>query len=356
LAGRARDFRDDSPIIPRLSVVTAGALIAAGVTGVLRAADEVAAWPVLISTSFGMLVLLKAALFVVLALLGAFARHLTFRSTESRGAQLNRVLTGEMAAAVGALAVTAYLTGLPVPAATEATVAPPGIVVTGADYATSVRVRLLVVPGLPGTNHFRAEITDYDSHRPVAHARVTLRFAMEERPDIGPSRLGLSEGRGGVYQGEGANLTLYGRWSVTATIESPARAVEVSLQLMIPQLLIPPPAQTVRTVSAPGQPTIYLVDLSGGRTLNIYLDPGKIGYNAIHGTFLDAGGHELVLARPPQLTAARGGAPVQALPTLQEGPGHFTAGGQFGPGEWRLQIHATTRGGEVLKTQLTIRL
>ena len=351
LAGRARDIRDDSPSIPRLSVVTAGALIAAGVTGALRAADEVAAWPVLISTSFGMLVLLKAAVFVVLALLGAFARHLTFRSTESRVALLNLVVTVEMAAAVGALAVTAYLTGLPAPAATETAIAAPGIVVTGADYATSVRVRLLVAPALPGTNHFTAEITDYDSRRPVAHARVTLRFAMEERPDIGPSRFALSEGRGGVYQGEGANLTLYGRWSVTATIESPTRAVEVPLNLMIP-----PPPQTVRTASAPGKPTIYLVDLSGGRTLNIYLDPGKIGYNAVHGTFVDARGEELVLARPPELTAARGGEPAHALPTLQEGPGHFSAGGEFGPGEWRLQVLATTRGGEILRTQLMVRL
>jgi putative copper export protein len=350
-AGRARHIQHDAPIGRRLSVVAAGALILAGVTGALRAAGEVAAWSILISTSFGMLVLLKTALFVVIALLGAFARHLAFRSTEGRIALLDLAVAGEMAAAVSALAVTAYLTGLPVPRATEATGAEPAIVVAGADYATSVRVRLLVAPALPGTNHFTAEITDYDSHRPVAHARVTLRFMAGERPDIGPSRLALSEGPPGVYRGEGANLTFYGRWTITATIESPTRAVEVLLPLMVP-----PPPQTVRTISASGKPTIYLVDLSGGRTLSIYLDPGTIGFNAVHGTFVDARGQELILARLPELTAARVGERAHALPTLQEGPGHFSASGEFGPGEWRLQILATMRGGEILRAQLTIRL
>jgi copper transport protein len=350
-ARRARDSQDYTPIVIRLSIVTAGALIVAGVTGALRAAGEVAAWSILISTSFGVLVLLKTALFVVIALLGAFARHLTFRPMEGRVALLNLVVAAEMAAAAGALGVTAYLTGLPVPIDTEATVAPPAIAVTGADYATSVRARLLISPALPGTNHFTAEITDYDSHRPVAHARVTLRFTMEERPDIGPSRLTLSEGPPGVYQGEGANLTSYGRWSIAATIEGPTRAVEVPLQLVIPS-----PRQTVRAVSAPGKPTIYLVDLSGGRTLSIYLDPRKIGFNAIHGTFIDARGQELVLARVPELSAARVGERLHALPTIQEGPGHFSASGDFGPGEWRFQILATVRGGEILRVQVTVRL
>ena len=350
-AGRARHNRRDTPFVPRLSVVAAGALIVVGVTGALRAASEVATWSILVSTSFGILVLLKTGLFVVLALLGAFARNLTFRSTAGRGVLLDLVVAAEVAAAAGALAVTAYLTGLPVPRASGPTSPVPAIVAAGADYATSVRVRLLVAPALPGTNHFTAEITDYDSHRPVTHARVTLRFMMEERPDIGPSRLALAEGPGGVYQGEGANLTFYGRWSIAAAIEGPSRAVEVPLQLVIP-----PPNQAVRTISAPGKPTIYLIDLSGGRTLSMYLDPGKIGFNVIHGTFVDARGQELVLARLPELTAARAGERAHALPTIQEGPGHFSASGDFGPGEWRLQIFAIVRGGEVLRVQLIVRL
>ena len=350
-AGRARHIQHDAPIGPHLSLVAAGALIVAGVTGALRAAGEVAAWSILISTSFGTLVLLKTALFLVLALLGAFARHLTYRSAAGRVVLLDLVVAAEVAAATGALAVTAYLTGLPVPRASGATSAAPAIVAAGADYATSVRLRLLVAPALPGTNHFAAEITDYDSHRPVTHARVMLRFMMEERPDIGPSRLALAEGPGGVYQAEGTNLTFYGRWSIAATIESPTHAVEVLLHVVIP-----PRRQTVRTISAPGKPTVYLVDLSGGRTVSVYLDPGKVGFNAIHGTFVDARGQELVLARLPELTAARVGERAHSLPTIQEGPGHFSASGDFGPGEWRLQILAIVRGGEVLRVQLMVRL
>jgi len=350
-AGRARHNLRDTSFVPRVSAMAAGALIVVGVTGALRAASEVATWSILVSTSFGILVLLKTGLFVVLALLGAFARRLTFRSTAGRGVSLDLVVAAEVAAAAGALAVTAYLTGLPVPRATAATSAAPAILTAGSDYATSVRVRLLVAPALPGTNHFAAEITDYDSHRPVTDARVTLRFMMEERPDIGPSRLALAEGPGGMYQAEGANITLYGRWSIAATIETATRAVEVLLHVVIP-----PPRQIVRTIAAPGKPTIYLVDLSGGRTASVYLDPGKVGFNAIHGTFVDARGQELVLARLPELTAARSGERPHALPTIQEGPGHFSASGDFGPGEWHLQILATVRGGEILRAGLTIRL
>jgi len=48
------------------------------------------------------------------------------------------------------------------------------ISVAASNYATSVRVRLTVVPGLPGINQFTAAITDYDTQRPVAADRVTL--------------------------------------------------------------------------------------------------------------------------------------------------------------------------------------
>jgi copper transport protein len=350
LTGPPRRAHVDATTPARLSVLAAGALVVAGVTGALRVAGEVTAWSILVSTAFGILVLVKAASLVVLGLLGAVARHLTFRSARGRASLLDLVIAAEMAVAIGAFAATAYLTGLPVPKATQASAAS-AIVVTGADYATSVRLRLRVTPGLLGTNQFAAEIADYDSQRPVARAHVTLRFMMVDRPDIGPSNLALSEGPAGVYRAEGGNLSLYGRWSVVATVEIAARAVEVRLQLTIP-----PARQAVRIISTPGKPPVYLIDLSGGRILSIYLDPGKTGFNAIHGTFVDARGQELVLTCPPELTVAHVGERTRSLATLREGPGHFSAGGDFGPGEWRFQILATTRTGEFLRAQLAVRL
>ena len=112
----------------------------------------------------------------------------------------------------------------------------------------------------------------------------------------------------------------------------------------------------MRTIHAPGKPPVYNIDLSGGRTLGLYLDPGKAGFNTVHGTFVDAQGHELILARAPQITAGRVGQPPRALPVLREGPGHFSSDAEFEPGEWQLEIAATTRTGETLHARLAIRL
>ncbi len=76
----------------------------------------------------------------------------------------------------------------------------------------------------------------------------------------------------------------------------------------------------------------------------------------MHGTFVDAQGRELILARAPQITAGRVGQPPRALPALQEGPGHFSSDAEFGPGEWQLEIAATTRTGETFHAHLMIRL
>jgi hypothetical protein len=109
----------------------------------------------------------------------------------------------------------------------------------------------------------------------------------------------------------------------------------------------------MRTIQAPGQPTLYGIDLAGGRVLNVYLDPGTVGLNALHGTFFDSQGRELEIARAPEITARQLGGPPSKLPVLQEGPGHFFSDVELGPGEWQLEIVATTRTGDVLRARLT---
>jgi len=115
-----------------------------------------------------------------------------------------------------------------------------------------------------------------------------------------------------------------------------------------------PPA--VRTIQEPGVPTRYVADLSAGRMLQCYLDPGVPGFNGIHATFFDAQGRELDIARAAAIGVSRPGGATVPLPVLQEGPGHFYSDFNFGPGEWRLDIVAATPTGETLRTRLTIRL
>jgi hypothetical protein len=116
------------------------------------------------------------------------------------------------------------------------------------------------------------------------------------------------------------------------------------------------PAQTVRVIQAPGKPTLYSIGFTGGRVLDIYLDPGTAGVNELHGTFTDAQGRQLDIARAPEVTAIRRGEPPRTLPVLREGPGHFFSDAAFTPGEWTLEVTAVMRTGEVLRAHLTIHL
>src|SRR5207249_2807021 len=134
-----------------------------GVTGVLRALSEVGwpgAWRRLYDTSFGVTLLIKVGVFAGLVALGARNRYVNVPgiATGTRSlASLRRTVGAELVLAAGILAVTGVLTQLP-PASSMAAAArrpvPQQVVVTGNDFATSVRVRLVVTPGTVGPNAF----------------------------------------------------------------------------------------------------------------------------------------------------------------------------------------------------------
>jgi hypothetical protein len=116
------------------------------------------------------------------------------------------------------------------------------------------------------------------------------------------------------------------------------------------------PLEAERVVHTPGLPTVYVMTLAGGRTLDLYLDPGRTGLNGVHGTYFDAQGRGLVLAGAPAVTASGPGGRRVPLPALLEGPGHFYTDGRFGPGDWTFTVDATTRAGEALPARVAIRL
>jgi hypothetical protein len=224
-------------------------------------------------------------------------------------------------------------------------------VATGNDFATSVRARLQVDPGLPGPNRFVADLRDYDTGRPIQTSRVSLRFVSADRLDLGPSTLDLARTAKGTYEGQGSNLSLEGKWTVVVVVERGVNSVEIPLAVVVPTQ-----PQRVRTIQAPGQPTLYSIDVSGGRVVDVYLDPGRAGLNEVHATYIDAAGGELPVPRLATMTASRQGTAPIALPVRRFGPGHFIGDATLGRGEWQLDIVATTAGGEVLRTRLTIRL
>ena len=103
---------------------------------------------------------------------------------------------------------------------------------TGSDYATSVRVKRFVTPGTAGSNRFEATVVDYDSGQPAPADSVSLDVQLSDRADVAPSTVALTRGSDGRWTAFSSALSIDGRWSVTALVQSKADAVEVRMELV----------------------------------------------------------------------------------------------------------------------------
>lgn len=336
----------------RFSTTAGIALGVVVVTGIARAVDEVGALNPLVTTRFGQLVTSKAGFLLTLAALGAVNRYRSVPAARRTLKWLRRVGAAELAVAGGVLVLTGMLTGFPPPSLIrQAAQASAPLVVSGNDFATSVRVRVAIKPGLPGPNRFEASVVDYDTGEPVAADRLTMRFSSSERPDVAPSTLELSRDPDGVYRAQGGNISLEGQWTVVLVVERGAGSVEVPLAVMTQ---IRP--QRVQAIRAPGQPTLYIIELPGGRSLQVYLDPEKPGLNQLHATFFDAAGRELPIPDDVVITAALPGRAPATFPVRRFGPGHFVADAEVTPGDLQVDIAATGPDGEALRGKVTMQL
>jgi copper transport protein len=329
---------------------TAG-IIAVGLTGVYRAVIEVGSWSALTTTTFGVLIVIKSALLVLLALLGGVNhfRNVPRAKLSIRG--LTRFGSMEMVAGVAAITVAAALVNVAPPISTQVSAArAPELVASGADLATTVRLRLTVSPGAAGINIFDAKITDYDTGKPITDATsVQLTFTFSGAAAIiGKSTLDLKNNGNGDFSASGSNLSLNGPWGVTALVERGVQSADVTLQLTTRST--PPQVDTVRSV---GAPTIYTIHLNNGRTAQVYLDPDKPGAGQFHITFFDAQGTELPVVSVTIVQTPPGGQPVALDPRELE-PGHFVADVTVPSGTSRFDIAGATQSGEHLVTYVSI--
>ncbi len=334
--------------VQRFSLLATVALGLVGVTGVTRALVEVGSWHGLFDTSFGRTLLVKSALVAGLVGIGAANRFRivpALRSGRARLKTLGATVRGELAVAIPILVAAALLSELPpaefVTQASARAQAPPAVVVDGNDFATTTRVELSVTPGGTGPNRFTARVVDYDSRQPVAAERVSLRFTLPARPDVGASTLDLRRAGDGIWQGQGSQLSIAGRWSITALVGLQRGAVTVPLQL---QPRSAEPSQQVKVLRQPGQPTIYTITLARVGSLQAYLDPGRPGRNVLHLTYFDPRGAELQISGARATATSPSG--TQAPLTLQIfSAGHFVANLDLSAGPWSFTASATTRAG-----------
>ena len=331
--------------VRRFSFVAGFALAAIGVTGLLRAIDEVGTISRLFATLFGGLIIVKVGLFAVLAALGAINRYRNVPRAEWNLGGLRRIGRIEIAIAGIVVGVAATLTALAPPSYSPVPTnqAPQQVVVSGHDLGDTFNVELTVAPGYPGSNRFRVTVRDYNTGRTVNASRVALRFDFPGRPSVGESTLELKPAGGGVYSATGTNLSLAGRWSVTALVEAGLNSAEVALTLTT---AVPPQQITVSRQA--GLPDIYTVNLGDNRSLQLYVDPGKVGNNAVHATFFQ-GNNELPMADGAVISGTPESGPtvdLQATRFADDKIGHFIAQGSLTAGRWRFDVTASSADGK----------
>jgi hypothetical protein len=339
----------------RLSTVAGVGLVVVAATGVFRAVIEVQTWGNLVTTVFGIFVLLKVGLICVLAGLGAFNRFRNIPRLPGALRTLQRMVSTELVVGLGALTVAAALVNIAPPAEYAAAAAQAqqaaAVVVSGSDFATTVKVQLTVTPGTGGFNRFDLRVTDYDTGANIAADSVVLQFTQPLRPQLGTSTLTLKRQGDGTYSASGGNVSIDGIWEVAATIQHGQQSAEVHLQLVTGG---PAPSVIVQPFSG-GLPTLYTIQLGKARTVQVYIDPDKPGADIFHATFFAAGGStELHVSNVTIGMTPPGGTPTILVSRPFDPVGHFVADANIPSGKTRYDLIATLPDGEVLSTYVVI--
>jgi copper transport protein len=346
-----REGRAAPPVdeVARFSRAAGWAVLVLVMTGLLREVNEAGGLgkvlDLLLDSSYGTALLIKMAIVVAMIGLGWLNRRRSIPRLRAGDGTLARVMSIEVVAAVAVLAVTATLTGLnPEPNTATAPAAPARVTASGSDFATTMRVELTATPGTPGRNEFRVEVNDFDSGDPLTASAVTLRFEPVGRPNVQQSQLDLTRTGDGGWTGSGTQLSLAGVWNVTALVQTGARATEVPLTLVTRA----PGGQRTSVASQAGLPDITTITLASGQQIQAYADPGTAGPNEVHVTAFDASGQELPLKDMLVVATPNGGDP-RALDEKRLTAGHFSAAADLTAGEWRFDIVATSKDGQVLQ-------
>lgn len=215
--GETERTRTLAPVVARFSDVAVIAVAVVVFSGVYRALDEVATLEGLTGTSYGLTLLAKIAIVLIVVALGAvnnrvFKPRISSAAASATGSgalwKLRRTVTVEVGLAVVVVAVTALLVNLP-PARSE--------VESGRPLVTDVRIgdnnlNVLVDPARVGENIVHLTATR-PSGAPMDVRGMTVRFELPAR-DIGPL---VARGRKlapGHYVVQGHQLSVAGEWRV----------------------------------------------------------------------------------------------------------------------------------------------
>lgn len=199
-------------LVRRFSGVARAAVAVLVVTGVARSVMEVGALSALLTTGYGITLLVKLGVFVPLLALAAANRFWVqprldeATGTDDAGRRLRRTVGGEVVLGVVVLAVTAVLVNLP-PAKVEAGLAGPLVTEVAIGEGTA---QIVVDPNTVGENIVHVTLLGPDA-RPMDVEGVTVRFRQPAR-EIGPIEAeGVKLGPG-HFAAQGRQLSVPGDW------------------------------------------------------------------------------------------------------------------------------------------------
>ena len=339
------------PAARRFSFWAGIAIVVVGISGTLRAFDEVGTWHGLFHTGFGQLIVVKVALFGLLGLLGALNRFRNVRAVEASPRGLRRTGGAELVAMGAVLAATALLQNL-APARTAAaagatTLSP--VVIDASDFATTYRLHLTVTPDTAGFNTFALTVSDYETRRPAKIDGTKITFHYTDSPAVGDSSLQLDRQPDGGYRAQGANMAVIGHWVLTVNVSNGVHSVDVPMDIVTQTQPEPTTSQAFQ-----GSPTVYTVSLPGSRSVQLYIEPVRLGKAEFHATFFDASGQELKMATFAAMAFRRPGGSAALLPFRQLSQGHFVADGPATLGTYSFSVAGTTADGDALGATISL--
>ncbi|MEP6872009.1 MAG: CopD family protein [Anaerolineaceae bacterium] len=216
MAGRSGAYRRLMPRFGLLASIMVFVLLA---SGTLSAFVEIDATERLLSTRYGLTLLVKLGLIAPLLAVAAYnARWGRARLEAGGGGEPRRFIrtaSVEVFLGLGVFLAASLLTQTSVAKSVTENAEPKPF--EQVYELSDLNVRLNVDPNATGLNKYRVALTD-KSAQPVDAERVRLTFRYQDDQTVGPSTLILAKIDSGVYLGQGPYLTLEGQWRVEAEV------------------------------------------------------------------------------------------------------------------------------------------
>ena len=214
--GQDRDPLALAGIVRRFTVVATVSVLAVSAAGLTLGWSEVRAWRALTSTTYGRLLLIKAAIVVPIVLVGAYNHFRLVPAVQEAAAKgrdafrhLSRTVRFEALGLVVVLGLTSALVNTP-PARTAAGI---GTIYSQTEAIGANSVNLVVDPNRKGTNSIHLYLLD-KTGRPAALAQsVELDLSLPSS-GIGPIVRQPFVAGPGHYQLDSGDLSFAGSWTV----------------------------------------------------------------------------------------------------------------------------------------------